>query len=321
MLDELKQKFTVTNYAGFCVYLQGYDVHMLTEKDVPMLEVFKMMRSIPTPSVFYVLTLPQSSTTELKNNNDVFMKMMKASKEKQGSSLYSFSNKINDGYDAVKQELMQLFVEDKLVGCDTSKEAEQMNSLLFVTSKTIFYLDGHVPKMRRHNGFVVPELFQELIGETEGSRVFKKNNKQLLGDIKTSYSEQLSDGIMQRIQHITSPSIKKSSTFQAINNVRISLDNYIIGVHKHNCRQQFIKSRHDNSGTNDTSTCAAIPHRKLITISILNPLVLAAKDLEEMKLLNVRTYEEEYIKSSFVNQDTITDSLINLQRYQKRKLR
>ena len=101
------------------------------------------------------------------------------------------------------------------MGCYASKEAELMKSLLFSASKAILCLDGHAAKMRRQFGFKVPQLFQELIGETEGVRVFKKCNKQRLRDVKTASLEQLADSLLKKSQYIASPSIKSPKLLKA----------------------------------------------------------------------------------------------------------
>ena len=59
------------------------------------------------------------------------------------------------------------FENDCIVICETSKEAEGMKVSICTISKLFSLLDGHVEKMKRHNGFNTLNLFVVIIGEIE----------------------------------------------------------------------------------------------------------------------------------------------------------
>ena len=120
---------------------------------------------------------------------------------------------------------------------------------------------------------------------------------------------------------ISSPTIKNAETCKATQELRISLDNCMIGKLKHNCRQQALNTQTNNSNAPNTSSCVPLPHKKMIKASTLNNITKDIVDLEEMKLLNVRIYEEQHVNSPFNKDEVMSDSMINLQRHDKRKLR
>ena len=74
--------------------------------------------------------------------------------------MHSFDNKMNEGCDSAKKELIVLFNNDNAKGCGAHKEAEHTKSLLFWVSKCVFCLDSHLHRMKHDNGFVLPALFK-----------------------------------------------------------------------------------------------------------------------------------------------------------------
>ena len=167
----------------------------------------------------------------------------------------------------------------------------------------------------------MPAFFQELMGETEGTRVHKKCNKQRMRELKTAALEDIADNISKRCQGITSPSIKKSSTFKAIVELKVSVDDYVLSAHDHNYRQQLLHNRTDDSVVSNETSCTAVPFRRLISNSMLKNLIKDLSAMKELELLNVTSYEDECLNQAFVRNEVMTDALINLQRHRSRKLR
>ena len=115
------------------------------------------------------------------------------------------------------------------------------------------------------------------------------------------------------------PTIKQSTKFKSIIELIESLDNYIIGKHYHNCRQHVLNAKTDSVSDANTSSCEPIPFKNLITVTMLNKLTIDVQNLEEMKLLNVRLHEEKHVTASFMKDENVSNAMINLHRYQKRK--
>ena len=95
----------------------------------------------------------------------------------------------------------------------------------------------------------------------------------------------------------------------------------MLSAHNHNYRQQLMQTRTDDSVINNATVCHPVPHRKLISTSILTDLIHEFVSMKDLELLNVAMHEEEFINNTFIKSDVVTDFLINLQRHQKRKLR
>lgn len=42
-----------------------------------------------------------------------------------------------------------------------------MKNVIYTTSKLLFYIEGHIRKMKRMYGFKLPKTFEEIIRESE----------------------------------------------------------------------------------------------------------------------------------------------------------
>ena len=99
---------------------------------------------------------------------------------------------------------------EQIHGCETSKEAEVMKSLIYHLSKTFFQLDGHIGKMKRANGFQIPLLFEDSMDWNTDNLIVRKLSKMTLPPLQPNMLSKLNDQILKKINLVTSPIIKNS---------------------------------------------------------------------------------------------------------------
>ena len=95
----------------------------------------------------------------------------------------------------------------------------------------------------------------------------------------------------------------------------------MIGKHDHSCRQHVLNAKADSASDSNISSCKSTSFNNLITVTMLNKLSTDVQNLKKMTTLNVRLHEEEHVTASVTKDENMSDSMINLNRHQKRKLR
>ena len=99
------------------------------------------------------------------------------------------------------------------------------------------------------------------------------------------------------------------------------MEDCALSAHNHDHRQQSTQTRTDDSIANNETICYPMPHQKLTSMPILNNLIHEFTFMKDLGSLNVAVHGEEFINSAFMKSSMVRDSLINLQRHQKRKSR
>ena len=78
-----------------------------------------------------------------------------------------FYKKVNQGYNKIYRYIYQSYKVDSVSSYTTSREATDMKNVIYTTSKLLFYIEGHIRKMKRMYGFKLPKTFEGIIRESE----------------------------------------------------------------------------------------------------------------------------------------------------------
>ena len=89
-----------------------------------------MSNNTSTPSIYYILTTCETSTPNIDNKSNVHSILMNNQRKvSSSSSKYGFQKKCRDGYSKYYQIFIDSLESDGVMGCQTSKEAENVKSL------------------------------------------------------------------------------------------------------------------------------------------------------------------------------------------------
>ena len=172
----------------------------------------------------YFLVLERCHSDNVNPKKDAFCKMMTVSIFNSITTLRTFNISAGVGYDNIKKHMVKLFESETIMGCQSSNQAEATNGVLYWFRVLLHFLDGHADKMKKNNGFDLPDYFDGMIGRTEGTTSFKKVNKQSLERSETDKLQKYSNNLCLKLQLVSIPNIIHRNIFTAISELRKTVD-------------------------------------------------------------------------------------------------
>ena len=298
-------------YSKYFIYVKGDHCHLLVNDNMTINQVNRLIPSVDVGKLYYCLILERANSNEIEPKKNALLHLMSNQRKFNTTKSYPFTKSAGVGRDNIKVRLLEQFENEGVTGACSPSQAELMNKSCYWACCLIHYLDGHIGKMHRANGFSLPLNLAGFAGRNEANRVFKLLNKERLKDLETKKLIEYNKSLAKSLHSVFSPLVVKSETFKSLITLKKNIDSYIAHCLKHSIKQD--EHRNATRVVSHRSGISPLTYKSsAVTDGKLAELIGKLQALKVGTYLSLKEFEDRFVHASIESRKISNDRELEL---------